>query len=221
MCSQSHVLAYAATLVLWTSPAWAQPQQQPPPGGQTPPPVNYPAGNPSGTQQGTMPGNPGAMPQDQQREADPYAADKEFVKNAAESSATEVQLGKLAQDKASSDAVKDFGKRMADANSQTSEQLKQAASALKIQVPAEPPKKARKAEDKLAKLSGAEFDRAYLKIAADEQKQAVKQFEREAKNGKAPNVKGFATKNLPSEQDRQKEAEELASPGTGTAARSK
>jgi putative membrane protein len=166
-----------------------------------------------------MPGNPGAVPQDQQM--DPYMADKDFVKSVAESSATEVQLGKLAEEKASSDAVKELGKHMVEAHTQTSEQLKQAAAALKIQVPAEPPRKAKKAEDKLAKLSGADFDRAYAKMAADEQKQAVKQFEREAKSGKAPGVRDFAAKSLPAEQERQKQAEELAGAGTGTAARQK
>jgi len=142
--------------------------------------------------------------------------DKEFLKNVAESSATEVHLGKLAQDKGSSDAVKEFGKQMAETNKQTGEQMKKAAAALNVPLSDDPPKKAKKAEDKLSKLSGAEFDRAYAKMAADEQKQAVKQFEREAKSGKSPGLKDFASKNLPVEQERQKQADEFASSGTGT-----
>ena len=200
MFSRSHILSL--TIVL-AGGAWAQ--TQPPPGQSGPPagvpPVNSPANN------------PGVVPQDQQQ-TDPYMTDKDFVKNVAEASATEVELGKLAADKGSTDAVKGFGKRMVEAHTQNSAQLKQAAAALKIQVPEEPPRKAKKAEDKLAKLSGADFDRAYARMAADEQKQAVKQFEREAKNGKAPGVKEFASKNLSAEQERQKEAEELA--GTGS-----
>ena len=214
MFSGSHILGLATAVVLAGS-AWAQtqPQTQPPPGGGTP------TGAPTGAPQSNTAGNPGAVPQDQQM--DPYIADKDFVKNVAESSATEVQLGKLAEEKASADAVKELGKRMVEAHTQTSEQLKRAAAALNIQVPAEPPRKAKKAEDKLAKLSGADFDRAYAKMAADEQKQAVKQFEREAKNGKVPEVKDFAAKNLSAEQERQKQAEELASGATGTADRQK
>jgi putative membrane protein len=144
-----------------------------------------------------MPGTTGATPQDQQM--DPYLTDKDFIRAAAEASATEVHLGKIAQDKASSDAVKEFGKQMVEANTQTAQQLQQAATALKIEMPADPPRKAKKAEEKLAKLSGADFDRAYTKIAVDEQKQAVKEFEK----------KDFAAKNLPVEQERQKKAEEL------------
>lgn len=213
MFSRSHILSLTAAIGL-ANTIWAQ--TPPPGGGGGQPPDSM--GRPNGTPQSNLPANPGAVPQDQQ--ADPYATDRDFVKSAAESSATEVHLGKLAQDKASSDAVKELGKKMVEAHTQTGEQLKQAAAALNISVPAEAPRKARKAEDKLAKLSGSDFDRTYAKMAADEQKQAVKEFEREAKNGRAQGVKDFAVKNLPAERERQKDAEDLAS-GTGTASRQK
>jgi putative membrane protein len=211
MFSRLHILGSAA--IVLAGLAWAQ--TQPPTGGggsQMPP-------DPTGAPRGNVPGNPGAVPQDQQ--IDPYITDKDFVRSVAESSATEVHLGKLAQEKASSDAVKELGKRMVEANSQTGEQLKKAGAALNIHVPSEPPRKAKKAQDKLAKLSGPDFDRAYAKIVVDEEKQAVKQFEREVKNGKVAGVKDFAAKNLSEEQERQKQAEELVSAGTGTADRQK
>jgi putative membrane protein len=215
MFSRSQILSLAAAIVLAGSTGA---QTQPPPGGgQTPPATG--GGSPMGAPRSDTAGNPGAIPQDQQM--DPYGTDKDFVRSAAESSATEVQLGKLAQEKASSDAVKELGKRMVEAHTQTSEQLKQAAAALNIQLTAEPPRKAKKAEERLAKLSGADFDRAYAKMAADEEKQAVKQLEREAKNGKVAGVKDFAGKNLPAAQERRQQAEELAGAGTGTAARQK
>lgn len=209
MFSQSHILSFAVIIL-----AAAAGAQTPPPGGGSQIPPEGRGGSPTGSPQGTATANPGAVPQDQMM--DPYAADKDFIKSAAESSATEVHLGKIAQDKASSDAVKELGKHMVEAHTHTSEQLKQAAAALNVQVPAEPPRKAKKAEDKLTKLSGADFDRAYAKMAADEQKQTVKQFEREAKNGKVPGMKDFAAKDLSAEQERQKQAEELAAT-TGTA----
>ena len=202
MFDRSHFLAIGAVVLLAGS-VWAQPPAGNPPGGNPPDTM----GSPTGAPRNTPPGNSASTPQDQQ--VDPYSTDKDFVKNVAEASATEVHLGKLAQDKASSDAVKELGKKMVEAHTQTSQQMKQAAAAMNIQVPAEPPRKAKKAEDKLAKLSGADFDRAYTKIAADEQKQFVKEFEREAKNGRVVGVKEYAAKNLPAEQERQKQAEEL------------
>ena len=215
MFSRSHILGLAGAVVLAGS-AWTQ--TQPPQNGQSTPDRSS-TGSPTGAPRDNAPINPGAVPQDQQM--DPYITDKDFVKNAAESSATEVQLGRLAQDKASSDVVKELGRRMVEAHTQTSQQLKQAAAALNVQLPTEPPRKAKKAGGKLTKLSGTDFDRAYAKMAADEQKQAVKEFEREAKNGKVAGVKDFAAKNLQAEQERQKQAEELAGAGAGTASRQK
>jgi putative membrane protein len=215
MFTRSQTVTLAAAML---AAGLAVAQTQTPPGQTSPTPPDARTGSPTANPRDTTTGNPGAVPQDQM---DPYSTDKEFVKNVLESNATEVHLGKLAQDKASSDAVKELGKRMVEAHTQTSEQLKQAATALNVPVPAEPTRKAKKAEDKLAKLSGADFDRAYAKMAAEEQKQAVKQFERESKNGKVPGVKEFASKNLSVEQERQKQAEELASAGTGTASRQK
>src|SRR5690349_12135855 len=139
MFSRLHGLSVAAAIVL-TGSAWAQTQPPAGGGGQVPP--DNRVGSPMGAPRDNMPGNPGAVPQDQQ--VDTYATDKDFIKSVAESSATEVQLGKLAEDKASSDSVKELGKRMVEAHTQTGQQLKQAADALKIQLPAEPPRKAKK-----------------------------------------------------------------------------
>ena len=207
MFSRPHSLGLCAAMLLASS---VGAQTQPPMGGgnsQMPPDARG------------VPGNPGGLPQDQQ--IDPYISDKDFIRSVAESSATEVQLGKLAQEKASGDAVKELGKSMVEAHTNTGEQLKQAGSALKIQVPSEPARKAKKAQDKLEKLSGPDFDRAYAKMAADEEKQMVKQFEREAKNGNVAGLKDFAAKTLSGEQERQKRADELASAGTGAADRQK
>jgi putative membrane protein len=212
MSNRLHILGLAAAFVLAGS-AWVQAQSSPGQGGPA-------MSSPTGPTRGDVPGIPDSVPRDQQQ-MDPYSADKDFVKSVSETSATEVHLGKLAQDKGSTDAVKELGKRMVETHTQTGEQLKKAATALNVQISADPPRKAKKAEDKLAKLSGTDFDRAYAKIAADEQKQAVKQFEREAKNGKVPEVKDFAAKNLQAAEESQKQAEELAKGGTGTADRQK
>jgi putative membrane protein len=200
MFRRSHIVVCAAAAVFATA-GWAQMQ----------PPTQPPSGPPGGTPQTPMPNATGATTQDQQM--DPYLTDKDFVRNAAEATATEVHLGKIAQEKGSSDAVKELGKQMVESNTQTGEQLQQAATALKMALPADPPKRAKKAEEKLAKLSGADFDKAYTKMAVDEQKQAVKEFEREAKDGKATSLKDYAAKNLPAVQERQKKAEELAATG--------
>ncbi|HUB81905.1 MAG TPA: DUF4142 domain-containing protein [Bryobacteraceae bacterium] len=206
MFSPSLFLTCAAAFVL-AGPGWAQMQ----PGGQSQMPQNPQMGLP----QGTLPTTMGNIPPSER--ADPYMVDKDFVKNVAEASATEVHLGKIAEEKASSDAVKRLGKQMVDTNTQTGQQLQQAATALKVNLPAGPPKKAKKDGDKLAKLSGGDFDQAYTRMAADQQKQTVKEFERESKDGKSPALKDWATKNLPVEQERQQRVDALNTGGTAAA----
>ena len=55
------------------------------------------------------------------------AADQKFVKKAAQGGMAEVELGKLATQKASSDDVKKIGQRMVDDHTKANDQLKQIA----------------------------------------------------------------------------------------------
>ncbi len=67
---------------------------------------------------------PGANPNgsDTTSAMDPIAPDKDFLKEAAPGSAVEVALGRIAQERGSSDAVKEFGKRMVDDHSKAEEE---------------------------------------------------------------------------------------------------
>ena len=207
-----NVTAYVLTVLasaLLAGSVWAQNPSQYPPNSQTPQTSPGQPPGPGGVR------TPGTFPSDttegqtQQPAMDPIASARRFVKEAAEGSATEVALGKLAQEKGYSEAVKQFGKRMVDDHSKATEELKQAAGMAQIQVSSETPKKARKAQEKLSKLSGADFDRAYTKLMVSDHKEDVKAFEREARNGAVPAVKNFAAKMLPTLQEHLKLAEEL------------
>ena len=137
----------------------------------------------------------------------------------------EVELGKLAQEKGSSEAVKEFGKRMVDDHTKAGEDLKQAAAKANMQASPKLSRKSKKMQEKLSKLSGADFDREYAKVMVNDHKNDVKAFERESKSGAAPAVRDFATRTLPTLQEHYKLAVQLASPSktaeTGSADRSK
>jgi putative membrane protein len=61
--------------------------------------------------------------------------------------------------------------------------------------------------DKMQKLSGAQFDRAYMDDMVADHKQDVAEFKKEASSGKDNEVKSFATKTLPTLEDHLKMAE--------------
>ena len=74
----------------------------------------------------------------------------------------EVELGTLAKDKASSRDVKGFAQRMVDDHSKAGDELKAIAQRKNLTWPSALPADAVALKDRLSKLSGAAFDRAYI-----------------------------------------------------------
>ena len=135
--------------------------------------------------------------------------DKKFVKDAALGGMTEVELGKLAAQKGSSDSVKQYGQRLVDDHGKANDELKQIASQQSIQVPDSLDSKHQSRVDKLNKLSGPEFDKAFIKEAVKNHQQDVSEFQQEAAGGTDPNVKSFAAKTLPALQEHLSAAKSL------------
>jgi putative membrane protein len=134
-------------------------------------------------------------------------ADETFVKKAAMGGMAEVDLGKLAVDKASSDDVKKFGQRMADDHSKANDELKTLAQNKHITLPTEPDPHEKAMHDRLAKLSGAAFDRAYMQAMVADHRKDVNEFRMESKSGKDADVKGWAAKTLPTLEEHLKMAQ--------------
>jgi putative membrane protein len=138
------------------------------------------------------------------------ASDKKFVREAAEGGMAEVELGKLATERASSEEVKKFGQRMVDDHSKAGDQLKEIASSKGIQVPDKLSAKDKMTKDRLSRLSGEQFDRAYMSDMVKDHTQDVADFKLESSSGTDPDVKNFAVTTLPTLQDHLRQAKEIA-----------
>jgi putative membrane protein len=143
-------------------------------------------------------------------------ASAQFVKEAAAGGMAEVKMGNLAQQRAASPAVKTFGRRMVDDHSKANDELKGLAAKKNITLPADIDAKEKATYDRLSKLEGAEFDRAYIDEMLNDHRTDVSEFRKEAKNGTDPDVKSFANKTLPTLEEHLSTAESLASTGTRT-----
>lgn len=139
------------------------------------------------------------------------ASDKKFVMDAATGGMEEVQLGQIAAQKASDSDVKNFGQRMVDDHTKANDQLKQVASQKGVTVPSTLPASKQKDVDKLNKLSGAAFDKAYVSMMVKDHKKDVADFQKESKSGKDSDVKGFASTTLPTLQDHLKMVQDIQS----------
>ena len=136
-------------------------------------------------------------------------ADSGFVQKAAMGGIAEVDAGKLAQDKGSSDAVKQFGAKMVADHGKANDELKSIASGKSIDVPADTDAKHKKAKASLEAKSGAAFDSAYKAQMVADHKETIALFQKEAKGGQDPELKAFAAKTLPDLQEHLKMAQML------------
>jgi putative membrane protein len=85
---------------------------------------------------------------------------------------TEVRLGQMAVERAQAANVKAFGQMMVKDHTEANTELSLVATEIKIVPPTEIDKKHMELVERLAKLNGAEFDRAYI-MAMVEGHQAV------------------------------------------------
>lgn len=140
---------------------------------------------------------------------DAWKSDKQFVHDAAEAGNGEVALGQLAARKATNDQVKSFAQRMITDHTKAGQELAQLAGKKKMNVPSGHGKH-HETMNRLAKLSGADFDREYMKSQLMDHDKVVALFEAEADRGTDAEVKAWASKTLPTLREHETMARDIA-----------
>ena len=125
------------------------------------------------------------------------ADDSAFLTKALQGGMAEVELGNLAQQNGSSDVVKQFGKQMVEDHTMINGELQTQATSKGVPVPSALDAKSQATKDRLSKLSGADFDRAYMQEMVTDHQQDVAEFRRESARATDPDIKALAAKTLP------------------------
>ena len=120
----------------------------------------------------------------------------DFAKEAVNGGMMEVELGQLAQQKAVTQRVKDFGAMMVRDHTKANDDLKNAVSG-KITVSSTMPEQHQKHINDLRDEQGIEFDKEYMEMMVDDHQKDIKKFEEIAKDSKDPAVRDFAKNTLP------------------------
>jgi putative membrane protein len=131
--------------------------------------------------------NPDALPR----------GDAKFLQKAAMDGLAEVELGRLAQQKAVHAEVKQFAARMVEDHGKANQELTRVASTNGVTLPTTLDKKHQKDVDKLSKLIGPDFDREYMKHMLKDHRKDVKEFREHAKSRKPNDATRFAAATLP------------------------
>jgi putative membrane protein len=127
----------------------------------------------------------------------PNTSDRNFARAAAAGGLAEVEFGKLAQQKAGSDAVKDFGRRMVEDHGKANQKLKTLAQEDGIPVPEKLDPEHMAVQERLAGLSGAAFDQAYVQAQVADHQETAQLLEYEIGSGQDADLKSFASESLP------------------------
>lgn len=176
----THAAAFALAGVMTLAPAFAWQNQ-------------------GATTQGTNAGSQGTQGQGTQGQGTTALSgqDRKFVMDAAQGGMAEVELGRLATERAANADVKAFARRMIDDHTAANEKLKQVARDKSVTLPTELSAEHKQHRDKLAKATGAEFDKMYMSHMVKDHEKTVADFEKETKNGQDAAVRSFAQQTLP------------------------
>jgi putative membrane protein len=163
----------------------------------------------SGTASGSTAGSKGTNAGSQGATAKGSSEDRTFIMEAAAGGMAEVELGRLASQKASRSEVKEFGQMMVDDHTKANNELMKIAEEKGLAAPHALKPQDKTTEDQLSKLSGQAFDRAYIQHMVKDHKKDVALFRKQSSGASDPDVKQFASSTLPTLEKHLKRAQEL------------
>ena len=121
----------------------------------------------------------------------------EFARQAARGGMAEVQLSRLASDRASDPEVREFAQRMVNDHSRANDQLERIARNRGWMLPQRPDAEHRAMLRRLRQRSGRDFDRAYMRAMVADHDATVMHFRRYARNGGDRRLRTWAQRTLP------------------------
>jgi putative membrane protein len=120
-----------------------------------------------------------------------------FAIAAANGGMMEVELGRIAGEKASNPRVKAFGEMMVKDHSEANNTLKGIATSLNIAIPDSVSDATKKEIDMMKMKKGKDFDKAYVSMMLDDHKKDIAEFRKCADNCSDSTIKSFASTTLP------------------------
>jgi putative membrane protein len=128
---------------------------------------------------------------------DDVSKDGELIREIAADHLLEIRLGTIAKDKASNLSVKQFGERMVTDHTSMLQQWRGLVS--KSGFPFQPGLRDEQEDEveRLEKLSGTEFDRAYMTSMIQDHQNAVSKYQTKGQSANSTQVRELVTVNLP------------------------
>jgi len=127
--------------------------------------------------------------------------DSAYIRDAASMNLLEVRLGTLAQQRSSNTAVKQFGQQMVSSHGSMGQQWSTLAAKNGLPTSATLNPIQQQSADQLSKLSGADFDRAYMSAMVADHDQDVRTLQRIGASAQSGEVRQLAATGLTATQE--------------------
>ena len=138
------------------------------------------------------------------------SGDRDFVKKASAAGLAEVNLSNLAVRLSGNAKVRAFAERMIVDHGKANEELLMLANRKQFTAAEKMDSKHTELRDKLAKMTGAAFDHAFMEGMVKDHEEAVKLFETQSKDGQDAALKSWAGNKLPALKKHLKMAQDIA-----------
>jgi putative membrane protein len=142
---------------------------------------------------------------------------EDFIKDAAQGNMAEMAMGRMAETKAQSADVKQFAQKLVTDHGKAQDQLGQVAQKQNVTLPKELADKHRQDAQRLEKMQGAEFDRAFMAHMVQDHQKDVQKYQQAQKDIKDQQVTAYITATLPVLQQHLTMAQKLHRPEAAAA----
>ncbi|MCR6629719.1 MAG: DUF4142 domain-containing protein [Magnetospirillum sp.] len=149
-------------------------------------------GNPAGVAPDTRMSAPGKPAPSQ-----PNYQDQVFLHQMHQGGSAEVALGRLADSKADSDRIRELARHLVQDHDKVNNRVADLAGKMKTDLPKELDRERQAVADRLDRLSGADFDRAWLEAQTQEHQKAAQLLVWEIGSGQDADLQAFARETLP------------------------
>src|SRR5688500_2057198 len=146
--------------------------------------------------------------------------DKTFLKGQQETNIAEVELGKVAIERATTETVRDMAQKLMADHQKVMELNRALSTKLGLPVPDQPSAAQQATGEKIKAQTGAAFDAAYVAARVEGHTKSISKAQPEISSGSHPEIKAFATDYAPKAQTHLQHAQAAqATPSTETARR--
>jgi putative membrane protein len=139
------------------------------------------------------------------------STDRAFLMTAAQDGKMEVEISQMAANRASKKEVKNYAQRMVTDHTRANQELMSLARTKGLDLKDEPSYGERRKNmiEPMSRMSGADFDREFMKQQVEHHRTDVASFEKHSKAADDPDVRAWAQKTLPVLREHLKMAESV------------